>query len=446
MKSYPLYQDTGIKWLGRIPNSWCVKRIKHNTYVKGRVGWQGLNSNEFGSFGPCLVTGTDFKNGRIDWETCYHVSIERYDEDPFIQLQNQDLLITKDGTIGKVAIVENLKGHATLNSGVFVSRPLNNDYITPYLYWLLNSNVFNLYIDYTKTGSTVQHLYQATFVEFSFPVPSIPEQQAIADYLDRKTAQIDTLIAKKQRQIELLQEQRTAIINQAVTKGLDPSVSMKDSGIVWLGELPSHWEISKLKRVADVIDGDRSTEYPNERDFVETGIPFLSSKNIIDNELDYSHLNHISKEKFDRLGNGKLVKGDIVVTVRGTIGNVGHFDGKNYETAFINAQMMLLRPKIGIESSFLYYLARSNFWFSQLDYFSYGAAQQQLSNVILRNITIPLPSLSEQSSIVNFLELKTAQIDKQIQRIRQSIFFLGEYRTSLISEAVTGKIDIRGES
>src|SRR5688572_30821911 len=183
MKVYPAYKETGIIWLGKIPESWQIKRIKHNTYVKGRIGWQGLNSNEYGDVGPYLVTGTDFSAGRINWDTCHHISEERYAEDPYIQLQDKDLLITKDGTIGKIALVDNLPDKATLNSGVFVTRPQNADYITPFMYWILNSAVFNTFIDFIKMGSTIQHLYQRTFVEFSYPVPSIPEQQAIVDFL-----------------------------------------------------------------------------------------------------------------------------------------------------------------------------------------------------------------------------------------------------------------------
>lgn len=221
MKRYPEYKDSGVDWVGKIPNHWDSSKIKYNTYVKGRIGWQGLTTNEYIDEGPFLITGTDFHNGLIDWNSCYHVSEERYEQDPYIQIQEEDLLITKDGTIGKIALVKNLPARATLNSGVFVTRPRNGTYSNAFMFWVLNSKVFDEYIEFIKTGTTISHLYQNTFVELAYPLPSKNEQIKIAKYLDHKTHLIDTLIEKKQKQIEFLQEQRAAIINQAVTKGLN---------------------------------------------------------------------------------------------------------------------------------------------------------------------------------------------------------------------------------
>src|SRR5690606_17443865 len=142
--------------------------------VKGRIGWKGLRSDEFlEESDGFVVTGTDFKNGRIQWETCYQIPQARYDEDPFIQLREGDILITKDGTIGKIAVVENMPKIATLNSGVFVTRPYGDDYAPEFMYWLLVSEIFVSFYDYNKSGSTIQHLYQNIFNEFKFPVPPI---------------------------------------------------------------------------------------------------------------------------------------------------------------------------------------------------------------------------------------------------------------------------------
>jgi len=168
-KRYPAYRDSGVEWIGEVPDGWEIKKIKHTTYVKGRIGWQGLKSDEFIEKGPFLVTGTDFIDGEVNWETCYHVLEERYNEDPYIQIRENDLLITKDGTIGKTAIVKNLPDIACLNSGIFLTRSISEDYITEFMYWILNSVVFSKFIDYTKTGTTINHLYQNVFVDFAFP-------------------------------------------------------------------------------------------------------------------------------------------------------------------------------------------------------------------------------------------------------------------------------------
>lgn len=139
-----------------------------------------MKSEDFTDEGPYLVTGSDFKGPRIDWSQCYHCDLKRYEQDPYIQLQNGDLLITKDGTIGKVAIVDNLDDKATLNSGVFVVRPLTGSYTSRFYFWLLQSSVFFGFVDFNKIGSTISHLYQATFVNLIFAMPSVSGQQQIA--------------------------------------------------------------------------------------------------------------------------------------------------------------------------------------------------------------------------------------------------------------------------
>jgi len=215
-------KDSGIEWLGEIPEHWQIKRIKHTTYVKGRIGWKGLRSDEFlEKSDSIVVTGTDFIEGRVNWETCYQVPKERYDEDPYIQLQEDDLLITKDGTIGKVAVVKDIPKIATLNSGVFVTRPIANDYLQEYMYWILVSDVFKTFYDYNKSGSTIQHLYQNVFDEFKYPKPPLEEQKAISEFIDLENKRLSNLIDKTKTQIELLKEYKTALISEVVTGKVD---------------------------------------------------------------------------------------------------------------------------------------------------------------------------------------------------------------------------------
>lgn len=214
-------KETSVKWLGEVPDQWSVKKIKHTSYLKGRVGWKGLTSDEYLESGYAyLVTGTDFKSKYINWDNCHHVDEFRYEDDPYIKLKDGDLLITKDGTIGKLALVENLKGYACLNSGIFLVRPIHS-YITSYLYWVLSSNSFSEFYKMTSVGSTIQHLYQNVFENFFFPIPTIDEQQEIVAYIEKATKEIDTLIEKAKRSIELAKEHRTALISAAVTGKID---------------------------------------------------------------------------------------------------------------------------------------------------------------------------------------------------------------------------------
>jgi type I restriction enzyme, S subunit len=211
-------KESGIDWIGQIPEHWEVKRIKDYTYIKARIGWQGLRSDEFELTGDYYcVTGTDFRNGQIDWSNCYHVEKERFEQDKKIIIREGDLLITKDGSIGKIAIVQSLPKPATLNSGVFVTRPKLGKYLNKYMYWLLNSNVFLDFIDLNKNGTTILHLYQNVFEIFFYCLPPIKEQIEIADYLLGKTSKIDKIIKNIQTQITTLKELRKTLINDVVT-------------------------------------------------------------------------------------------------------------------------------------------------------------------------------------------------------------------------------------
>jgi type I restriction enzyme S subunit len=167
----------------KVPKEWDIKQIISTTYLKAWIGWQGLKAIEFIEDGPYLVTGTDFKDGEINWDTCYHVSEERYREAEYIHLQNGDLVITKDGTIGKTAIIKNCPMKAVLNSGVFVLRCNDGSYLNEFLYYILNSNYFFDFLFQTQGGSTINHLYQREFEKFFFPCPSINEQRKILSVL-----------------------------------------------------------------------------------------------------------------------------------------------------------------------------------------------------------------------------------------------------------------------
>ncbi|WP_396602050.1 restriction endonuclease subunit S [Algibacter sp. R77976] len=176
-----LYKDSEI---GLIPKDWDIESIKNSTYLKGRIGWQGLRADEFIEEGPFLVTGTDFIDGEIKWGNCYHVSEERFAEAQYIQLKNDDFLITKDGTIGKLAFVSNCPDKAVLNSGIFLMRCKNSSYINRFLFHMLSSSQFDKYLYKTLGGSTIIHLYQREFEKFLFPLPNKTEQKLIIEKID----------------------------------------------------------------------------------------------------------------------------------------------------------------------------------------------------------------------------------------------------------------------
>lgn len=212
-------KESGIEWIGKIPKSWGVIKIKYTSWLKGRIGWDGLKATEFIDDGPFLITGTDFKNGTIDWNTCVHITEDRYKEDELLHIYENDLLITKDGTIGKLAIVKNCPEKVSLNSGVMIIRNTKKfKYIDKYLYYVLQSNQFCYWYELSQSGnSTIRHLYQEQFYNFSYTYPTLKEQKEISEYLDKKVLLLENLIKQKQVKIEKLQDYKKSLIYEYVT-------------------------------------------------------------------------------------------------------------------------------------------------------------------------------------------------------------------------------------
>lgn len=245
-------KDSGIEWIGEMPDNWEVLKLKYLSYMKGRIGWQGLNSTDFIDEGPYCVTGTDFVNGTVNWNTCYHVSEERYEMDKFIQIQIGDLLITKDGTIGKLAKITDLPYKACLNSHLLIIRPLYNKFSNEYLYYVLSSYVFWKYYTIHSSGSIMASLSQNKLKDFSFSAPDPCEQKKIVSYLDTQCAHIDSVIEKTKQSIEEYRKLKQAVITQAVTKGVRGEREMKDSEIKWIGDIPKEWSITSVGRLCFV--------------------------------------------------------------------------------------------------------------------------------------------------------------------------------------------------
>ena len=213
------FVSSGIEWIGDVPKHWDINKLFNLCTIKGRIGWKGLRSDEFKENSYAyLVTGQDFKSADIDWKKCYQIDKERYDEDPYIQLNEGDLLVTKDGSIGKIAKVGNLDKPACLNSGIFVLKQRKDIFYPNYLYWYLESPLLLRYNSFINTGgTTIIHLYQNVFERFTLLIPPMDEQQSIASYLDKKCGEIDKLLEIKKEKLEALKNYKKSVIFEAVT-------------------------------------------------------------------------------------------------------------------------------------------------------------------------------------------------------------------------------------
>jgi type I restriction enzyme S subunit len=212
-------KDSGVEWIGKVPEHWDVRHFKQFSTMKGRIGWQGLKHSEFIDEGPFLITGMNFKGGKINWNDVYHINEERYNQAPEIQLKDHDLLMTKDGTIGKLLYVENIPApsKASLNSHLLVLRPIKKSFHPKYMYYQLDSTTFKHYTEIVKAGTTFFGISQAAVGRYIAILPPFFEQQAIADYLDTRTAYIDNIVETINTQIEKLKELRKTLINDVVT-------------------------------------------------------------------------------------------------------------------------------------------------------------------------------------------------------------------------------------
>ena len=439
MKQYETYKDSGIQWLGKIPSHWETCPLKFNLSLKGRIGWNGLKSDEFKeeSF-AYLVTGQDFDKADIDWSKCYQIDKERYDEDPFIQLSNGDLLVTKDGTIGKVAKVSNLDKPACLNSGIFVVKQIKSAYIQDFLYWTFVSNQLVDFNNFNSSGSTIQHLYQNVFENMPLLVPSIVEQQAIASYLDYKVGQIDAAIKEKEAILEDLKAYRTAIISEAVTKGLDKNVPMKDSGYSTIGSIPATWRINKLKFFSSIQTGTTPStsvesywNNPTENwftpsDFADDDIHlFESSRKVSD--VAFS-------EESCRVFPINTV---LVVGIGATLGKVGISGSICSANQQVNA-ITFKNEVIPLYGAYFLCSIREI-----MRSVANAATLAIMNQSVTGELPFVCPPIEEQYKIVDVIEKKASEIKNTIQEIQSQIDDLKSYKSSVISEAVTGKVDLR---
>lgn len=425
-------RNSGIEWIGDVPALWEFKRLKYTSTLAGRIGWQGLTSEEYRTEGVHLVTGTDFKDGRIDWDSCVRVSEARWAEATQVQLQEGDLLITKDGTVGKVARCIDLPGKASLNSGVMVIRhkvPMS----TYFLYWVLQSPVFSGWFSDVNAGaSTISHLYQADFYNFGFFIPpTVQEQEQVASLLDVETAKIDQAMSLLHRELQTMEQLKKSLIYEAVTKGLDPAVSMKPSGIEWIGDMPERWRTTRIKYIAPAWNG--LTYDP--ADVSDTGTPVLRSGNIQNGELDLQDLVRV----VGSIPEKSLARsGDILICSRNGSRNL---IGKNaliqQDGYAFGAFMMVARPTVN--SQYFYYLLNSGIFDFYLPTYLTSTVNQ-LTGTNFGNMIVPIvDDPDEQLAIVEELNTTCKALDVAMEKKRAQLSLLHKKRDSVIFEYVTGK-------
>ena len=443
-QQYDEYKESGVEWLGEIPKDWEVVPIKHLAILnpKKYTLSQDLMSDEC-SFVP--MEKLKFNSLVLDEKK---VIKDVYDG--YTYFENEDILVAKvtpcfennNTTIAKDLI----NGIGFGSSEIFVLR-VNNKVNNRYLFYRLLETIFISVATAAMTGAGgLRRVPAETINTYSIAIPNVDEQAQIANFLDHETAQIDTLIEKQQTLIQLLKEKRQAVISHAVTKGLNPDVPMKDSEVEWLGEVPEHWAVSKLKYYSSIQGG-----YAFSSDsFTEEGVQILKIGNVYQNRLALERQPTFVPEVMLEVLPDFIVKdGDILISLTGTLGKrdygfaVAIKDDGKY---LLNQRVAKLNPvDEKIDRDFLLNVLWSESYLNQLYSLPSGTKQANLSNSDVLDIVITLPpSKTEQKEIAVELQNQKDTFDKAIQKAMTSIELMQERRTALISAAVTGKIDVRG--
>jgi len=403
---------------------WGKKKLKYIVSIqKGKVPKEILTTN-FNNELPVYLT-MDYLRG-VSKQIYYVPNFDKY-----IVVEDNEILLLWDGS-NAGEFLWSKKG--VLSSTMAVVKP-NNEINKQFLFYRFKD--FERYLKDITVGMGIPHVNPQEFLNFSFFIPSLNEQSLIANYLDRKTAEIDDLIAKKERLIELYEEEKRAIINKAVTKGLNPNVKMKDSGIPWLGEIPEHWEVVKFNHYVFLKHGYQFRDY----DFTEDGIKVIKITQLLPNgKLDTENVSYIDEKRLDEFRELLIKSGDILMALTGgTIGKIIRVKEVN-EPLVQNYRVGNFYPiNEKLSKDFLFWLLSSNLILEQIFYVQRETGQPNIGKENFNKMIFGLPPKEEQNQIVEYIGEKITCIDSKIEKTKKMTELLKEYKTSLISEVVTGK-------
>ena len=426
-------QNTKIDWVGNIPSYWEMKKGKYLFSNKKEINskYQCDNLLSLTLFGVLNKDMESSEGLRPLNYTTYQVFEKNDMVFKLIDLENK-----KTSRVGLVH-------ERGIMSPVYI-RLIPKENSLPRYYYYQFYDLYKKYI-FNYLGSGVRSSLTPTdLMEIPLVFPPLPEQTQIVSFLDTKTQKIDDLIHKTEKKIELLKEKRTSLINHCVTKGLNPNVEMKDSGVEWIGEIPREWEFIPLKHIC-YMKGRIGWKGLKQDEFLDDGDYYLITGHDIKNDrVDWNKCYHISKERYDESPEIMLEEQDLLFTKDGTIGKTLLIENLPKPTS-LNSHLLVIRPTNNrYKSKFLQYVFKSVPFLMYVEHNKTGTTFYGVSQNTMVNFRGIFPPSSEQTQIVKYLDEHTQKIDSTIKKETQRIELLKEYRQSLISEVVTGKIDVRG--
>ncbi|AQX10939.1 MULTISPECIES: restriction endonuclease subunit S [Elizabethkingia] len=384
-------------------------------------------------------------NGQISLKGMVFISDDVNNANAKSILKPNDILIAKTGaTIGKLGLITDEIGIANTTSSVGKVTVDSSRFSSKYILYCFQTKNFNDQLWLEASQKSAQPGFNIDdLVDFEVFAPEkLEDQISIAEYLDKKTTEIDTIIAKKEQFLESLEEKKKAVINEAVTKGLNPNTTMKDSGIDWIGKIPEHWEVSKLKYFVS-IRGRLGWKGLKAEEYVESGYGFLSTPDIKNKEIDFNTIKFITEERYYESPEIMLEYNDILLVKDGsTLGIVNIIKDLPFPTT-VNSSIGVLRiTDNNLSPNFLFYLLKSNWIQKTIEFLKQGQGVPHLFQKDIKEFDLLVPPIKEQDSIIEYISIRTSKIELIIDKVSSQIEKLKEYRQSLISEAVTGKLNI----
>lgn len=434
-KPYPAYKDSGVEWLGRVPEHWVTKKLLY--WISGYgSGTTPSREDDYSSDGPLWVTTGELRENTV-FSTEKRITCDALKSNSALKLHPAGSLVIAmyGATVGRLGV---LGVDATLNQACFAIHP-NNRVRIPFLRnWFEG---FRAELVGLAAGAGQPNISGDKIRNLLLPCPQdLSEQEAIVSHLDRETARIDALIEKKTRFIELLREKRQALLTHVVTKGLDPNVKMKDSGVEWLGEMPEHWELKQLKHLVRFKSG--GTPSKDNIAFWDGDTPWASAKDL-KQEMLADTINHLTQLAVESGAASLVPSGSILVVVRGMILARLFPVVETQVPMAINQDLKALIPSEDLNSRYLAHLLRGSSAesLSRLEEAGHGTKALRMENWV--SMEMPVPPLHEQLAIVAMLDTQAARIDSLATKSEHSIALLKERRSALITAAVTGQIDLR---
>lgn len=427
--TYDSYKDSGVDWLGEIPSDWDVEESK----------WLFSCRKEKANKNDEQLTASQ-KYGVIPQQVFMdleerRVTVVYLNPEILKHVEKGDFVISMRSFQGGIEYCD----YTGSVSSAYVPLIPNNLIFSPFFKYLFKSS---RYIEALQSTSNLvrdgQALRYDNFCMIPLPVVPNETQIKIANFLDQKTAQIDQAIALKQQQIEKLGEYKQIVIQNAVTKGLNPNAPMKNSGVEWIGDIPEHWEVKKLKYL---IDSKAGYAFPSQQ-FSQEGISVIRISELnINGSVDISNSPKLPFSFAKFLEEFCVVSGDILMAMTGgTIGKVSIY--RENKKSLLNQRVCKFIVKASLDKKLFWHFCNSLYWKNYIDFKANGGAQPNISDNEIKKMYFPLPSISEQKTIANFLDEKTQNINQTIERYQTQIDRLKEYKNILINQAVTGKIKI----